>query len=65
MKRTDLLKRIARLAKATNNHWIRVRQGSKHEVWYYGNRRVVIPGHREINELTAKGILNHISEDET
>lgn len=63
MKRNDLLKRIAKIAKATSTTWELGRQGANHEIWYYGERRVVIPRHNEINEITAKSILNYIKDE--
>jgi mRNA interferase HicA len=40
-----------------------VRQGGQHEVWRCGETLVVIPRHREINELTAGSIRRHLEAE--
>jgi len=62
MKRTKLMKEIARRAKSGGVEWVFVREGANHEVWQYGTLRVTMPRHSDINELTAKGILRDIEE---
>ena len=62
MKRTKLLKEIASLAKANDKEWIHVREGANHSLYEFGDLRVTIPRHADINELTAKGILKDIEE---
>jgi mRNA interferase HicA len=57
VKRRDLLTRIGRAAKEAGVSWARVRQGGNHEVWALDEVPIVVPRHREINELTARGIL--------
>lgn len=41
---------------------VKVRQGGRHELWQLGGARLVIPRHREINELTARGIIARARE---
>lgn len=62
MKRTKLMKEIARRAKAEGVDWAFLRQGANHEVWQYGSLRVTVPRHTNINEMTARGILRDIEE---
>ena len=63
MKRGDLIRRIARSAREADVEWARERQGSKHEVWRCGSTRVIIPRHREINELTAGALLRALEPE--
>jgi mRNA interferase HicA len=51
MKRRDLEKRLRSLG------WRLVRHGARHDVWFNGEREIVVPRHNEINEYTAKAIL--------
>lgn len=51
MKRRDLAARLTAMG------WRLVRQGGSHEIWTDGESSLAVPRHREINELTAKGIL--------
>ncbi len=60
MKRTDLLKRIKRAAEANEVDFRLVREGGKHSIYRYGTDQVTIPRHREIPELTARGILRDL-----
>jgi len=36
------------------------RQGKRHEIWRCGSTTFPVPRHREINELTAVGILKDL-----
>jgi mRNA interferase HicA len=60
MRRTELLRKIRRAAQAANIDWSMVRQGANHEVWRCGGQQVSIPRHREINEVTARGIMKDL-----
>jgi mRNA interferase HicA len=51
MKRRDLEKRLGDLG------WRPVRHGGRHDVWAKGEKEIVVPRHKEINEYTAKAIL--------
>ena len=62
MKRIHLLRRIGRAARAKGLDWSLIRQGSEHEVWDLEGVRVIIPRHREINEVTAVNILKVLQE---
>jgi len=55
-----LIRRIAKAAKHVKVTWVFVRQGGSHEVWSCGAIMVTIPRHREINELTAQGIMKDL-----
>ncbi len=57
MKRSELILRIRTAARGADLTWEFVRQGSAHEVWRLGERRVTIPRHREINEVTAMAVM--------
>ena len=63
MKRRDLLQRVAIAARYRGLSWELVRQGSEHEVWALDGRRITIPRHREINERTARGIMQAFEEE--
>lgn len=51
MKKAELVKILKR------NGWWLYEQGASHEKWTNGERKTVIPRHREINEITAKSII--------
>lgn len=57
MKRTVLLRKIARSANRAGAEWRLVRDRGDHEVWSLDGIRVVVPRHREVNEMTALGIF--------
>ncbi len=60
MKRRDLLARIAAAAGEAGVRWEMVQLSGRgdHEKWRLGRTvQVSIPRHREINELTARSIL--------
>jgi mRNA interferase HicA len=62
MKRVELLRRVARMARSRGVAWRLDRQGANHEVWRCGSVEVTVPRHREINEITAIGILTSLEE---
>lgn len=51
MKKKNLEQQLRELG------WMFLRQGGSHEIWTNGEHQVPIPRHKEINELTARGIL--------
>ncbi len=64
MKRTDLIRRIRKAARAADRGWAeRMPSGSKHGVWVCGTTTVTIPRHREINEDTAEGIMKELETE--
>lgn len=62
MKKTDLTKQLAELAKNKSVVFEKLREGANHEVWAFNGRRISIPRHREINEITAQAILGTAEE---
>lgn len=36
------------------------REGAEHEVWRFGDVRVTVPRHREINERLARALLKRL-----
>jgi len=62
VKRADLMRRIGRAAHDAGLSWERLRTTGKHEVWSCDGLRVSVPRHREINELTAAGIMKALEE---
>lgn len=56
MKRSDLLKQLRTIAKDQGVQFSES-EGGSHTKVYLGTRWVTVPRHKEINELTAKGIL--------
>ena len=63
MKRKDLIRRINELARARGLECI-WRQGGRHTVVRLGEQETSIPRHREINEITARKILEHLSQEQ-
>ncbi|WP_428114661.1 type II toxin-antitoxin system HicA family toxin [Candidatus Poriferisodalis sp.] len=57
MKKRDLLRQLAAIARTGGVDFHLLREGRNHEIWILGSERLVIPRHREINEHTARGIL--------
>lgn len=57
MKKADLERRIARMAKANNAQWVHV-GGTKHDKYTLNGTVIMIPRHREIGETLAHKILN-------
>lgn len=60
MKRADLIAKISKAAANAGTRFDRVREGGNHTIYRYGAQNVAIPRHKEINELTAKGILRDL-----
>lgn len=56
------MQQIAKQARTTRTDWALVRQGANHELWQYGNLRITIPRHADINERTANSILKTVEE---
>jgi len=63
MRRTELLRKIAKQAKAAELPWILVRQGGGHEVWACGSTKVTIPRHTEVVEYTAQAICKQLEKE--
>ena len=55
MKKRDLERQLKRLG------WWCLRQG-KHEIWTNGEATLPVPRHKELNEMTARGILKDAEE---
>ena len=66
MKRTDLMRRIARLAKLAkaqdDKTVFTIREGGSHTVVTIGDRSTAVPRHNEIKEPLAKEILKDLGE---
>ena len=60
MKRIDLIRTIRTAAANAGVDFYVLRERGPHTVWAYGRKQVMIPKHREINELTARGILRFL-----
>ncbi len=61
MKRDDLLKTIRKAARTADVDFELVREGGQHTVYRYGKQQFSVPRHREINEITARAILNDLN----
>lgn len=62
MKRTDLLKRVKKMAKDAEVQFELEREGGNHTIYSLNGNNFPVPRHNEINELTAKGILKMAQE---
>lgn len=60
MKRRDLIRKIGKVAKGAGVGFDLEREGANHSIYRCGGQPVVIPRHNEINELTAKGIMQDL-----
>lgn len=56
MKRRDIVKKLKRLAKEHSLPYYE-KEGGNHTKCYIGEAHVTLPRHKEINELTAQGII--------
>jgi len=63
VKRRDLVRLIADAARRRGMTWELVREGSAHEVWALDGRRITVPRHREIKEVTARAVLQAFEEE--
>ena len=57
MKRRELEKQLKRM------NWRLARHGGKHDIWTNGEREIPVPRHNEINEYTARAIINEAKGD--
>ncbi|MBO9056139.1 hypothetical protein JYQ29_03980 [Curtobacterium flaccumfaciens pv. flaccumfaciens] len=57
MKRTELLRRLARKADENDVEFVFHRHGGSHDLFRFGRNTVVVPRHREVEEMTAPGIV--------
>ena len=60
MKRADLIRKISARAAGTGTAFTLVREGGSHSIFRCGHQSIVIPRHREISELTARGIMRDL-----
>lgn len=58
MKRRDLLRRLRLLAENQGVE-LRLVEGGRHTKIFMGDRQSVEPRHLEINEITARKIIQH------
>ncbi len=63
MKRTDLIKRLAKLAKDNGVSWSLVREGGDHSIYEFNGHRIPVPRHREVQEGTARKIIREAEEE--
>jgi hypothetical protein len=56
MKRRDLMKRLAKIAKAEDEDLI-ITEGGPHTKVQIGDRVDSVPRHTEVNEITAQKII--------
>jgi mRNA interferase HicA len=60
VKRDDLLRKISKAARKQDLRLQLVREGGNHSIYRCGSQRVTVPRHREINEMTANGIMTDL-----
>jgi mRNA interferase HicA len=60
VKRAELLKAMRKAAKVGGVEFVLVREGAEHSIYRYGTQQVVVPRHRELNEITARAILKDL-----
>jgi hypothetical protein len=63
MKRRDLEKALRLIAKDRGVDFEVVREGGKHTIVRVGDKKIPIPRHAEINEITAHKIIEQAEED--
>ncbi len=57
MKRHELLRRIAKAARAKGVVWQLERQGAGHEIWRCGETPMPLPRHKEIGDRLAEAVF--------
>ena len=62
MRRTDLIRKVQRAARAKGLSFQLLRGSGDHEIWSLDGMRVSIPRHNEINERTGKGVYRTLDE---
>lgn len=62
MKRTDLLRQLAELAKAKGVELVFVREGGNHTIYRVGAKKFSVGRHNDIPENTARKILKQAEE---
>ena len=62
MKRRILLETARQIAESHATTFDLVREGANHSVFRCRDQNVIVPRHREINEITAKSILRAVTE---
>lgn len=60
MRQSELLRTIARAARAAGVDFAFVCHGGKHDIYLYAGRQVPIPRHHEVSELTARRVLRDL-----
>jgi len=60
MKRRDLLRALSEAAGAAGERFEPVRSGASHDIYRVAGLTVVIPRHKEINELTARRLIKNV-----
>jgi mRNA interferase HicA len=63
MRRRELVAKVQARARLRGREWSLDRRGGRHDLWRCGQTVVTIPRHREINELTALGILKSLQQE--
>jgi len=57
VRRTELLRRLARKADEKGVEFVFQRHGGRHDLFRFGPDTIVVPRHREVEEMTARSIL--------
>jgi hypothetical protein len=63
VRRRHLITRVHARARVRGREWAVDRKGGRHDLWRCGGTVVTIPRHREINELTARGIMKALEAE--
>lgn len=62
MKKRTLMRELRSVAKAAGVELVFIREGGNHEIWTIAGERLVIPRHRQVNALTAQGVIRRAKE---
>lgn len=57
MKRADLLRKLAEIAKAKGHELVLVREGGNHSIYQIGPVRFPVGRHNDVPETTAKATI--------
>lgn len=63
MKRRDLMKRLKAIA-AERGATMETVEGASHTKVWIGDRQNVVPRHNEVNEITARKIIQHFEKED-
>jgi mRNA interferase HicA len=63
VKRDELIRKVSKAARRSEVKFELLREGGRHSIYRCGSQQVTLPRHREINEMTAVGIMADLEDE--